>query len=106
MEVVVPKQPLAIFGFPTEDRSERASFDNYLDALSTAMVDRAWNQEVLEMADLIPQTILRMGDRVEMPLDASNVALVTSAGKVTRVSYRIEGGQTKRYSKKYDEVLD
>ena len=43
---------------------------------------------------------------VEMPLDASNVALVTSAGKVTRVSYRIEGGQTKRYSKKYDEVLD
>jgi large subunit ribosomal protein L24 len=43
---------------------------------------------------------------VEMPIDASNVALVTSSGKVTRVSSVDEGGQRKRYSNKYDEVLD
>jgi len=43
---------------------------------------------------------------VEMPIDASNVALVTSTGKPTRISFIEEGGQTKRYSNKYDEVLD
>ncbi len=43
---------------------------------------------------------------VEMPLDVSNVALVTSAGKATRINYIDEGGQRKRYSNKYEEVLD
>ena len=43
---------------------------------------------------------------VEMPVDASNVALVGPSGKPTRVNYRDEGGVLKRYSHKYDEVLD
>jgi large subunit ribosomal protein L24 len=43
---------------------------------------------------------------VEMPIDASNVALVSPSGKPTRVNYVIEGGQKKRYSNKYDETLD
>lgn len=43
---------------------------------------------------------------VEMPMDVSNVAKVTSAGKPTRISYIDEGGESKRYSRKYDEVLD
>ena len=43
---------------------------------------------------------------VEMPIDVSNVALVGPAGKPTRVNYLEEGGQLKRYSNKYDEVLD
>ena len=43
---------------------------------------------------------------IEMPIDASNVALVGPSGKATRVSYRDEGGVMKRYSNKYDEVLD
>ncbi|MCL4505983.1 MAG: 50S ribosomal protein L24 [Chloroflexi bacterium] len=43
---------------------------------------------------------------VEMPIDASNVALVTPSGKPTRVSFIDESGERKRYSNKYDEVLD
>lgn len=43
---------------------------------------------------------------VEMPLDASNVAVVSPSGKPTRVNYLNEGGQLKRYSNKYDEALD
>ena len=43
---------------------------------------------------------------VEMPIDASNVALVTPSGKPTRISMIDEGGTRKRYSNKYDEVLD
>jgi large subunit ribosomal protein L24 len=43
---------------------------------------------------------------VEMPIDASNVAVVSPSGKPTRVSYIIEGGRKKRYSNKYDEALD
>jgi large subunit ribosomal protein L24 len=43
---------------------------------------------------------------VEMPIDVSNVAVVGPSGKPTRVNYRDEGGQLKRYSNKFDEVLD
>ncbi len=43
---------------------------------------------------------------VEMPIHASNVAVVGPSGKPTRVNYRDEGGVLKRYSNKYDEVLD
>ena len=43
---------------------------------------------------------------VEMPIDASNVAVIGPSGKPARVSYREENGVLKRYSKKNDEVLD
>mgnify|MGYP000225397902 CR=1 FL=1 len=43
---------------------------------------------------------------VEMPIDVSNVKLVTPSGKATRVNYRDENGALKRYSNKYDEVID
>jgi large subunit ribosomal protein L24 len=43
---------------------------------------------------------------VEMPIDASNVAVVTPSGKATRINYLDENGQRKRYSNKYDEALD
>jgi large subunit ribosomal protein L24 len=43
---------------------------------------------------------------VEMPIDASNVKVVGPSGKPTRVNYRDENGVLKRYSRKYDEVLD
>ncbi len=43
---------------------------------------------------------------VEMPIDVSNVALVGPSGKPTRVNFRDESGVLKRYSNKYDEVLD
>lgn len=42
---------------------------------------------------------------VEMPIDVSNVLLVTPSGKPTRVNYRIEGDEKKRYSNKHDEVI-
>jgi large subunit ribosomal protein L24 len=43
---------------------------------------------------------------VEMPMDMSNVALVTPSGKPTRVNYLDDGGTLKRYSNKFDETLD
>ena len=43
---------------------------------------------------------------LEMPIDASNVKLVTPSGKPTRVNYRDENGVSKRYSNKFDEVID
>jgi large subunit ribosomal protein L24 len=43
---------------------------------------------------------------VEMPIDVSNVKLVTPSGKAARVNYRLEGGAKKRFSNKHDEVLD
>ncbi|MCW1966718.1 MAG: 50S ribosomal protein L24 [Anaerolineae bacterium] len=42
---------------------------------------------------------------VEMPIDVSNVLLVTPSGKPTRVNYRMEGDEKKRYSNKHDEVI-
>lgn len=43
---------------------------------------------------------------IEMPIDASNVKLVSPSGKPTRVSYRVENGEKKRYSNKLDEGLN
>ena len=42
----------------------------------------------------------------EMPIDVSNVMLVSPSGKATRVNYLIENGVKKRYSNKHDEVLN
>lgn len=42
----------------------------------------------------------------EMPINASNVMLVSPSGKPTRVNYLIENGAKKRYSNKHDEVLN
>lgn len=42
----------------------------------------------------------------EMPIDASNVTLISPSGKPTRVNYLIENGEKKRYSNKHDEVLN
>ncbi|MGQ9815535.1 MAG: 50S ribosomal protein L24 [Candidatus Roseilinea sp.] len=43
---------------------------------------------------------------LEMPIDVSNVKLVTPSGKATRVNYRNENGVKKRYSNKFDEMID
>ena len=43
--------------------------------------------------------------RVEMPIDVSNVKLITPSGKPTRVNYTIENGEKKRFSNKHDEVI-
>jgi large subunit ribosomal protein L24 len=42
----------------------------------------------------------------EMPIDASNVMLVSPSGKPTRVNFLVENGTKKRYSNKHDEVLN
>ena len=41
----------------------------------------------------------------EAPIDISNVSLLTSDGKPTRVGFRIEDGIKVRYSKKTDELI-
>ncbi|MBK79190.1 MAG: 50S ribosomal protein L24 [Flavobacteriaceae bacterium] len=41
----------------------------------------------------------------EAPIDISNVSLVTSDGKPTRVGFRFEDGIKVRFSKKTDELI-
>ena len=41
----------------------------------------------------------------EAPIEISNVSLVTSDGKPTRVGFRLEDGKKVRYSKKTDELV-
>jgi len=41
----------------------------------------------------------------EAPIDISNLSLVTSDGKTTRVGFRTEEGKKVRYAKKTDEVI-
>jgi large subunit ribosomal protein L24 len=43
---------------------------------------------------------------VEMPIDASNVKLISPSGKPTRVNYRVEDGEKKRFSNALDEGLN
>lgn len=43
---------------------------------------------------------------IDMPIDASNVKLVAPSGKPTRVNYRVENGEKKRFSNKLDEGLN
>lgn len=43
---------------------------------------------------------------VEMPIDASNVKLISPSGKPTRVNYQIENGEKRRFSNKLDEGLN
>ena len=42
---------------------------------------------------------------VEASLDISNVSLITKNGKITRIGYKIEGGEKIRISKKNGEAL-
>ena len=41
----------------------------------------------------------------EAPIHISNLSLLTSEGKTTRVGYRMEDGNKVRFSKKTDEVI-
>lgn len=43
---------------------------------------------------------------IDMPIDVSNVKLVAPSGKATRVNYRVENGEKKRFSNKLDEGLN
>lgn len=40
-----------------------------------------------------------------MPIDASNVAVVDSKGKPTRVGFKVEGGKKSRIARKTGEVI-
>ena len=41
----------------------------------------------------------------EAPIDISNLSLLTTDGKTTRVGYRMEDGSKVRFAKKTDEVI-
>lgn len=41
----------------------------------------------------------------EAPIDISNLSLLTSDGKTTRIGFRMEEGNKVRYAKKTDEVI-
>ena len=41
----------------------------------------------------------------EAPIDISNLSLLTSDGKITRIGYRVEDGEKIRIAKKTNEVI-
>jgi large subunit ribosomal protein L24 len=43
---------------------------------------------------------------VDMPIDVSNVKLIAPSGKPTRVNYRVENGEKRRFSNRLDEGLN
>jgi large subunit ribosomal protein L24 len=42
---------------------------------------------------------------IEMPIDVSNVLLISPSGKPTRVNYKVDGETKRRYSNKLKEEL-
>jgi large subunit ribosomal protein L24 len=53
------------------------------------------------------QSANSQGGRVSrpMPIDLSNLALIDSAGKATRVGFRVEDGQKVRFAKTTGETI-
>ena len=41
----------------------------------------------------------------QLPLDISNLSLLTKSGEKTKVGYKFEDGKKLRYSKKSNEIL-
>lgn len=79
---------------------------------SVLKIIKASNKVIIEGVNIVkkhkkPDSNNPQGGIVEKesPLDISNVSLVTSEGKPTRVGFRIEDGIKVRYSKKTDELI-
>jgi large subunit ribosomal protein L24 len=79
---------------------------------SVLKIIKASNKVIIEGVNIVkkhkkPDSNNPQGGIVEKeaPLDISNVSLVTSDGKPTRVGFRIEDGIKVRYSKKTDELI-
>lgn len=64
------KQPQAIFGLPSCQAGVLLDFDRYLSEVATVLKHRAWDSNILELLDLVPQLLLRLGDEVEMGPEA------------------------------------
>jgi len=79
---------------------------------SVLKIIKASNKVIIEGVNIVkkhkkPDSNNPQGGIVEKeaPLDISNVSLVTSDGKPTRIGFRIEDGIKVRYSKKTDELI-
>lgn len=64
------KQPQAIFGLPSREAGVLSDFDRYLSQVAAALERCSWDQDILEMLDLMPQIFLRLDDRVELGPDS------------------------------------
>ena len=73
MPAFVLKQPLAIFGLPSDDPTVRSDFDRYLSQVAVALAKSSWDKSILEMLDLLPQMFLRLDDSVQLDFDSLHV---------------------------------
>lgn len=67
------KQPQAIFGFPPPSSGALQSVDHYIEQLALSLGSRNWDRDVREMLDLLPQVFLKLGEKVEIPVDCMKV---------------------------------
>jgi len=79
---------------------------------SVLSVSRETNKAIVEGVNLVkkhnkPNAQNPQGGitEKEAPIDISNLSLLTSDGKTTKVGYRIEDDNKVRFSKKTDEVI-
>ena len=79
---------------------------------SVLSVSRETNKAIVEGVNLVkkhnkPNAQNQQGGitEKEAPIDISNLSLLTSDGKTTKVGYRMEDDNKVRFSKKTDEVI-
>ena len=79
---------------------------------SVLSINKANNKAIVEGVNLVkkhnkPNAQNPQGGitEKEAPIDISNLSLLTSDGKITRVGYRMEDGSKVRFAKKTDEVI-
>ena len=79
---------------------------------SVLSINKANNKAIVEGVNLVkkhnkPNAQNPQGGitEKEAPIDISNLTLLTSDGKITRVGYRMEDGSKVRFAKKTDEVI-
>ncbi|MFL2598321.1 MAG: 50S ribosomal protein L24 [Flavobacteriaceae bacterium TMED208] len=79
---------------------------------SVLSINKANNKAIVEGVNLVkkhnkPNAQNPQGGitEKEAPIDISNLSLLTSDGKTTRVGYRMEDGSKVRFAKKTDEVI-
>jgi len=79
---------------------------------SVLSINKANNKAIVEGVNLVkkhnkPNAQNPQGGitEKEAPIDISNLSLLTTDGKTTRVGYRMEDGSKVRFAKKTDEVI-
>ena len=69
------KQPQAIFGMPAPDKEALQAFEKYVMDLANSVPNGIWDQNLLEILELLPQVYLFIPDHIEVPPESFNILL-------------------------------